>query len=61
VAAGEITDNARAFAAKHRIKLVGGPELARLLPGEGSGQEGFLTRSFSGSRDRVPPCGGRNS
>ncbi len=34
VAAGEITDNARIFAAKHRIKLVGGPELARLLPGE---------------------------
>ena len=32
VAAGEITDNARAFAAKHAIKLVGGPELARLLP-----------------------------
>ena len=39
VAAGEITDNARAFAAKHRIKLVGGPELARLLPGEGSGKK----------------------
>jgi restriction system protein len=35
VAAGEITDNARAFAIKHAIKLVGGPELARLLPGEG--------------------------
>jgi restriction system protein len=34
VAAGEITDNARIFAAKHGIKLVGGPELARLLPGE---------------------------
>ncbi len=32
VAAGEITDNARAFATKHAIKLVGGPELARLLP-----------------------------
>ncbi len=32
VAAGEITDNARAFAAKHAITLVGGPELARLLP-----------------------------
>ena len=35
VSAGEITDNARAFAIKHAIKLVGGPELARLLPGEG--------------------------
>ena len=35
MAAGEITDNARAFAIKHAIKLVGGPELARLLPGEG--------------------------
>jgi restriction system protein len=33
VAAGEVTDNARAFAAKHAIRLVGGPELARLLPG----------------------------
>jgi restriction system protein len=35
VAAGEISDNARIFAVKHAIKLVGGPELARLLPGEG--------------------------
>lgn len=32
VAIGEITDNARAFAAKQGIKLVGGSELARLLP-----------------------------
>ena len=32
VAAGEISDNARAFANRHAIKLVGGPELARLLP-----------------------------
>ena len=32
VAAGEITDNARAFATKHAINLVGGPELAQLLP-----------------------------
>ena len=32
VAAGEISDNARAYAAKHAIKLVGAPELARLLP-----------------------------
>jgi restriction system protein len=35
VAAGDFTDNARAFAAKHRIRLVGGPELARLLPDAG--------------------------
>jgi restriction system protein len=35
VTAGEVTDHARAFAVKHAIKLVGGPELARLLPGEG--------------------------
>ena len=39
VAAGEITDNARVFAVKHGITLVGGPELARLLPGEGSGKK----------------------
>lgn len=39
VAAGEITDNARAFAVKHRIELVGGPELARLLPDEGRGRK----------------------
>ena len=38
VAAGEITDNARAFAARHAIKLVGGPELARLLPRGGGGK-----------------------
>ena len=35
VTAGEITASARAFAIKHAIKLVGGPELARLLPDEG--------------------------
>ena len=35
VAAGDITDNARAFANKHAIRLIGGPELAQLLPGEG--------------------------
>jgi restriction system protein len=34
VAAGEISDNARAFAAKHAIKLIGAPELAKLLPSE---------------------------
>ena len=39
VAAGEITDNARAFAVKHAIKLMGGPELARLLPDEGRGKK----------------------
>ena len=39
VAAGEFTDNARAFAIKHAIKLVGGPELARLLPGKGRGKQ----------------------
>jgi len=36
VTAGEVTDNARAFAGKHAIKLVGGNELARLLPGTGT-------------------------
>ena len=35
VAAGEITDNARTFATEHAITLVGGPELARLLPRDG--------------------------
>ena len=39
VAAGAITDNARAFAVKHAIRLVGGPELAQLLPGEGRGKK----------------------
>lgn len=32
VAVGEITDNARQFAVKHAVTLVGAPELARLLP-----------------------------
>jgi restriction system protein len=36
LAAGEITESARAFAVKHGIKLIGGPELAQLLPGEGT-------------------------
>lgn len=31
VVAGEITDNARKFAAENNIRLAGGPELARLL------------------------------
>ena len=39
VTTGECTDNARTFAAKHAITLVGGPELARLLPGAGSGNK----------------------
>ena len=33
VAAGEITANARAFASRHAIRLVGGPELAQLFRG----------------------------
>jgi restriction system protein len=32
VAAGEITDNARAFAAQNNIRLLDGAELAKLLP-----------------------------
>ena len=32
VIAGEMTDNARAFAAKKRIRLIAGPELAKLVP-----------------------------
>ncbi|MCC6193974.1 MAG: restriction endonuclease [Burkholderiales bacterium] len=35
VATGEVTDNARAFATRHSIKIVSGPELARLLPRSG--------------------------
>lgn len=35
VAAGEITDNARAFAAEKNIRLLQGAELAKLLPGTG--------------------------
>jgi len=34
VSAGEISDNARQFAAEKKIRLVGGPELAQLLPGK---------------------------
>ena len=37
VAAGEITDNAAAFAAGNKIRLVQGAELARLLPRAGRG------------------------
>ncbi len=32
IAIGEVSDNARKFAAEKRIQLVGGPELAQLLP-----------------------------
>lgn len=32
VIAGDLTDNARAFAAQKRIRLIRGPELARLVP-----------------------------
>jgi restriction system protein len=39
VAAGDFSDNARSFAVKHRIRLVGGPELARLMPGEGKARK----------------------
>ena len=37
IATGEITDHARRFAAENKIQLVGGDELARLLPGAGRG------------------------
>ena len=37
---GEISYNARTFAAKHAIKLVGGTELAQLLPAEGRSKKG---------------------
>jgi len=36
-AIGDVTENARKFAADHRITLAGGAELARLLPGIGRG------------------------
>ncbi|MGB7542895.1 MAG: restriction endonuclease [Burkholderiales bacterium] len=39
IAAGEITDNARAFAAEKNIRLVHGVELAKLLPGIGRGRQ----------------------
>ena len=35
VIAGDLTDNARAFAAQKRIRLIAGPELARLVPDAG--------------------------
>ena len=39
VTIGEVTDHARAFAARHAIRLVGGPELVPLLPEEGRGRK----------------------
>ena len=35
VIAGDLTDNARAFAAQKRIRLIAGPELAKLVPDAG--------------------------
>ncbi|MEB2319548.1 MAG: restriction endonuclease [Pseudomonadota bacterium] len=35
VATGELTDNARRFAAQNRIRILSGPELARLMPAAG--------------------------
>jgi restriction system protein len=35
VLAGELTDNARTFAAEKRVRIFGGAELATLLPGAG--------------------------
>lgn len=32
IVAGDITDNAKSFAAQHRMRIVSGPELVRLLP-----------------------------
>jgi restriction system protein len=40
VAVGEITDNAREYAVKHSVTLVGPPELARLLGRAGLGSPG---------------------
>jgi len=35
VATGELTDNARRFAVQNRIRILSGPELARLMPAVG--------------------------
>ncbi len=40
IAIGEVSDNARAFAVKHAIRLVGGAELAQLLPSAGRAGKG---------------------
>ena len=37
VVAGELTDNARQFAVEKRIRLIAGPELAKLMPSAGRG------------------------
>ncbi len=37
VLAGELTDNARRFAVEKRIRLIQGPELAKLMPDAGRG------------------------
>jgi len=37
VVAGELSDNARRFAVEKRIRLISGPELAKLLPDAGRG------------------------
>ncbi len=39
IAIGEVSDNARAFALKNNIVLLGGAELARLLPDAGRGKK----------------------
>ena len=40
VATGEITDNANRFADRNRIRIVSGPELARLMPATGRAAKG---------------------
>ena len=40
VATGDVTDQARSFAAQHRIRFVEGAELARLLPALGRARRG---------------------
>jgi len=40
VATGEVTEQARAFAAQHRIRVLDGAELARLLPALGRARRG---------------------
>ncbi len=39
IATGDVSDNARAFALQNNIMLLGGPELARLLPDPGRGKK----------------------
>lgn len=40
IAIGDVSDNARAFAVKHAIRLVGAAELAQLLPAAGRAAKG---------------------